>query len=191
MTYKGYRLSKRGKIVFSLIIILIIAIFFYLLMSKLNDNVNADTPDNIQIGNHQQEPITESPVNEEKNVSLEEGMLSLYFQPGSALLTIESQSALDMFVQMENLIKTRTIRIEGNCATLKKGLSEAEKQANKEFALKRAEAVAEYLHSKGLSNESLEIVSNGSDKSTNNRSWFDRRLNRRVDIFFQVEIDTI
>jgi len=167
-------------------------------MSKLNDNVNADTPDNIQTGNHQQEPeepkepITGSPENvEKKDVILEEGMLSLYFQPGSALLTIESQSALDMFVKMENLIKTRTIRIEGNCATLKRSLSEAEKQANMEFALKRAEAVAEYLHSKGLSNESLEIVSNGSDKSTNNRSWFDRRLNRRVDIFFQVEIDTI
>lgn len=191
MTYKGYRLSKRGKIVFSIFIILIIiAIFFSILMQNLNESVNLDTPDIPESTNQPQEPVIDStPENAEKEITLEDGMLSLYFKPESTLLTLESKNALDEFIKMENLITTHTIRIEGNCATLyKRKLSEAENQANIEFALKRADTVAEYLYYKGMPSDSLEVISNGSNKPVNNNlSWLNRKLNRRVDIYFQVE----
>ncbi len=185
MTVKKYRLSKRGKIVvFLLPLFLIIAVFLF-----LNSFSNQDIPECGEVLN--QDPVTPSdtegkPDKSNDIINIKECMVSLYFQPGETFLTIESKSTLDLFLEMD-LLEESKIRIEGNCATLhKRVLNEYESKINEAFALKRAQEVAEYLRQNGISSDRMEVISNGSDYAVNsNRTWAQRRLNRRVDIIFQ------
>lgn len=190
MVIKGYKLSKRGKyVIFSFLCVVFIAIFscVYLISQDLPNNEvvpisSAEGAKNIDESNPEQnEDLTET------QTPIEECQLTLYFRPGDTELTLESKSALDLFVKMEELIEDSTIYIEGNCATTHiKPLNDYQKQLNRAFALKRAETVANYIEEKGIDSSRLEVTSNGSSKVSDNRTWINRRRNRKVDVIFQV-----
>jgi outer membrane protein OmpA-like peptidoglycan-associated protein len=185
MEAKRYRLSKRGKVVVFLFpLFIIIAVFLF-----SNSFSNQDIPECGEVLN--QDPVIPSDKEgaSEKTtpINIKECTVSLYFEPGETFLTIESQSTLDLFLEID-LAEESKIRIEGNCATLhRRVLTDYERKINETFALRRAQEVAEYLQKEGLSSEHIEVISNGSDYSVNsNRTWAQRRLNRRVDIIFQI-----
>ncbi len=199
MNTKRYRISKKGKIVvFAFILIVFIAIF-----SHLNSFFNHNFPNigevvnqndkNQDIGEMHNNDTDDNQYdsniddNQQDDKNIKEYTLSLYFEPGDTLLNTESQRLLDLFVEME-LLEDSKIRIEGNCATLHKtALSDYEREINIAFALKRAKEVVHYLQKKEVPMQRMDVISNGSDNSVNsNKTWSERKLNRRVDIIFQM-----
>ncbi|MCG8482160.1 MAG: OmpA family protein [Clostridia bacterium] len=195
MIKKGYRLSKKGKIVlFVFILLIIIAILSC--VKALHKNSGNQKPSNIpasdnNASNNQgiEEENTKVPENKDNIVQIDEYNLSLYFSPGKSTLSIESISALDLFIDIYKEYPNCIIQIEGNCATMiTKKLSEREKQINIEFARTRAEAVAKYLNQQGVSESDMHIKSNGSNKPLeSNVTAAGRKINRRVDIFVEMK----
>lgn len=178
---KGYRLTKRGKYVaFSFICVLFLAIFscVSMVVKSVGTEVSVKEPQKIQ--------ISVQPANNASTYSLPGCQLSLYFDPGDSALTVESKSALGFYAEIAKMFDKSTIQIEGNCASLHMNkISDEERKQNIELSLQRAEKVAEYLRTSGISKDRLIIKGNGSDKAINsNSTFFERKLNRRVDIIF-------
>lgn len=186
MASKRYRLSKKGKIViFALSLIIFIAIYFHLNSFFNHSPSNTEEIVNQNDNNNQNSQEVQNNTIDDNHIK--EYTISLYFEPGETSLNIESQSMLDLFIEMD-LIENSKIRIEGNCATLHKTpLNDRERKMNYAFALKRAEQVAQYLKNTGIPMQRMKVISNGSDCPVNsNKTWSERKLNRRVDIIFQM-----
>ena len=178
---KGYRLTKRGKYVaFTLMFVLILTIFSYLSPLLKTGTVEASA--------NNKPPSKGSVVaNSTTPAAFIRGyQLSLYFSPGDSTLTVESKSALGLYLELAKILDNSMIQIEGNCASIHTNLiDDSERQLNINLSLDRAEQVAQYLEKNGISKDRLIIKGNGSDNSVNsNNTYFERKLNRRVDMIF-------
>lgn len=197
MIKKGYRLSTKGKIVlFVFILFIIIAIISC--VKALHNNtgdlkpsdipashIDTNTSDNQRIEDEKEKV----PKNQKNDLKVENYNLSLYFSPGKSALTVESISALDLFIDIYKEYPDCTIQIEGNCATMiTKKLSEGENNQNIIFARTRADAVAKYLMDQGIPEANMLIVSHGSEKPIkSNETAQGRKYNRRVDIIVKIQ----
>lgn len=180
-----YKLTKRGKIVI-VMLCAFIAFFISLDIFYKKDNVpkydDYSKPNNIE----QQQVITPEPppvvvVEEEPWEQLQ---VAVYFEANMTSFDKQYHEALNIFTDVALKHDDIKIQVEGNCATLFP-TSKKQKALNYNLSLLRAQAIAEYIKSKGISAERLIIVGNGSDKPLkDNASPKDRKFNRRVDIYF-------
>lgn len=178
---KGYRLTKRGKFVaFSFICVLLLIIF-----SSISNLIKTGTTEAAASGHETAKAPVQANKYSQANL-IRKHQLSLYFNAGDSSLTVESRSALDFTIELAKVLDYNIIQIEGNCASLHIGNMDAkERKENITLSLNRANEVAKYLEKTGISKERLMIKGNGSDKSINsNSTYFERKLNRRVDIIF-------
>jgi outer membrane protein OmpA-like peptidoglycan-associated protein len=114
--------------------------------------------------------------------SLEKITLVIYFPPNLSVLGKEYFQALNIFTEISKNLNDMKIQIEGNTAVIDKNSRTIN---DKELSMQRAETVAAYLMSKGITSDNLIITGNGCDKPIGDNNTRDgRKLNRRVDISF-------
>lgn len=204
MVANEYKLSKKGKIVLYILIFLILIAILLTINSILNNegnqkpssfpvsggnslsNTQKSDPDELDIKEPDTNELNTNELlsNDNNNNTINQYTLSIYFLPNESTLTIESISALNLFIDIYKENSESNIFIEGNCATkAKKTLSEQERQLNFDFALSRAEEVSKYLIENNILKENITLKSNGSDQSIeSNATEAGRMINRRVDI---------
>lgn len=113
----------------------------------------------------------------------EELYSSIFFEPESSTLTLESKVHLENFLAEIDLSDFIKVILEANAAT-KVSPSGETAAFNKRLALARANSVESYLLSKGFPKEYIEIRNLGSENPLNDNSTVaSRKNNRRVDIY--------
>jgi outer membrane protein OmpA-like peptidoglycan-associated protein len=181
-----YKLTKKGKIViatFCTIIVLFISLGISLNYDKMPNSydysaLTEETPQQAE----QPEPL---PAEVEKDEFPKDIKATVYFEANMNSIDKQYLEVLDMFYTTALKYKDIKIQVEGNCATLFPS-NEKQKMINYNLSLQRAQAIADYLTEKGIPAERINVVGNGSDKPLkDNKSPDGRKLNRRVDIYFQ------
>jgi outer membrane protein OmpA-like peptidoglycan-associated protein len=104
-------------------------------------------------------------------------LVQVHFAPGKAAILADSYSLLDEVVDVIVRFGVKRVRIEGYTD------STGGKAANLRLSQSRAEAVADYLSSKGVAKNRLEAVGYGDARPiAPNLTARGRELNRRVEI---------
>jgi outer membrane protein OmpA-like peptidoglycan-associated protein len=180
-----YKLTKRGKIV--IVMLCAFIVLFISLGGSFNNNSAPKYYDYSKPSNDDQKQavIPEPPPIKTEDEDLWEKLkVAVYFEANMTNLDKQYYEALSMFSDTALQHDSIKIQVEGNCATLFPS-NQKQKSVNYNLSLLRAQAIVNYMKSKGISQERLIIVANGSDKPLNdNASPEDRKLNRRVDVFF-------
>ncbi|MGB7605505.1 MAG: OmpA family protein [Lutisporaceae bacterium] len=186
-----YKLTKRGKLVVVLLcsfIVLFVVLGVALIKDKpsRDDTIGSNIEQNQPNSNPQ--PEYQTPTQQpEPNVELLATLkVAVYFDPDASSVNNKYYTDLDTFIVSALQYKDINIQVEGNCATLFDYYkNEAHKSANYNLSLLRAQAIANYLKTKGVNSDRLVVIANGSDKPfKDNGTAEGRKINRRVDIFF-------
>lgn len=107
--------------------------------------------------------------------------LAINFESNSSIIKNDSFIELDKFVNTTKILDNTIIQIEGNCS------SDGSAESNKILSFKRAQAVANYLVSKGIDKNRLIVIGNGETKPKgDNNTEEGKKINRRTDVFFKV-----
>ncbi|OGO77025.1 MAG: hypothetical protein A2Y23_03375 [Clostridiales bacterium GWB2_37_7] len=179
-----YRLTKKGKIVI-VILCTFIVLFIYSGIS-FNKNYAPQYYDYSKSDTNEQQVILQvpPPIKVEEEELWEKLKIAVYFEADITSFDQQYYEVLNIFSDTALKNDRLKIQIEGNSATLFP-TSQKHKSINYTLSLLRAQAVADYLKSKGISSERLILIGNGSDKPLkDNLSPEERKFNRRVDIFF-------
>ncbi|MDF2520249.1 MAG: outer membrane protein OmpA/peptidoglycan-associated protein [Clostridia bacterium] len=192
-----YRLTKKGKIVTVwLCSFIILSVTLGVSLSKVSSMSNgynsADSAKSDILSKPQPVPepvVPAEPQKEQSEISaeqLEKLKFSIFFNADAASVETNSYSDLEALTKAALQYENANIQIEGNCATIYgKNQSKAQRTANYNLSLKRAQAVAEHLKDKGINPDRLIVTANGSDKPLkDNDNPAGRVFNRRVDVFF-------
>jgi outer membrane protein OmpA-like peptidoglycan-associated protein len=181
-----YQLTRKGKIV---IVTLCTFILFCIYSGIFSDKKDA-TPyyDYSKPNNDNQQlattPPPPPPIEVEKEEPWKKLKATVLFKADMSSFGTEYHDTLDIFSEAALQHETVKIQVEGNCATLFPA-SRKQKSINYNLSMLRAQAIANYLKSKGINAERLVIVANGSDKPLKDNSTPEgRKFNRRVDVFF-------
>lgn len=187
----NYRLTRRGKIVL-LILIILLGFLIYAVFSRLyrGDTLQAESDDaiikekdNITENNSSNKDSDINNTNEEAGYSSEEidilknKKIVLYFLPDSPeLIEGEICKLKDLPIFMERII------IEGNI----NGYPDFN---DTEFGIwlgnERAVRIKIYLIKQGFSEDKIEIINNGSKKPVNiNGTPSELQKNRRVEVYY-------
>jgi outer membrane protein OmpA-like peptidoglycan-associated protein len=180
-----YRLTKKGKIfIVTFCTFIAVCISIGILYNNKEapsyyDNINP-TSENQQLTSPPEPP----PISVDEEEPLEELKLAVYFEANMTSYDAKQNDALNIFSETALKYENVQIQIEGNCATLFPSSSKHE-PINYNLSKLRAQTIANYLVTKGINEERLIIVANGSDKPLqDNSSPKGRMFNRRVDVFF-------
>ncbi|MBQ8299205.1 MAG: OmpA family protein [Clostridia bacterium] len=127
---------------------------------------------------------------EEKTMLIEspEALLSYNADIKFALNSVEIQQSsyaeLDEFVKVAKVLDGVYIQIEGNAAQRADGVSDAQII---DFSENRAQSVANYFMSQGISSERIIIIGNGDMKPLNSENLAAPE-NRRTEIYFKTKL---
>ena len=101
------------------------------------------------------------------------------FEESTDTFRASAYPVLDRVAALADACRDRSLRIEGHTD------SSGNEATNKALSLKRAEAVARYLETRGISADRLEAVGAGSAKPiATNETRYGRSLNRRIEFEF-------
>ena len=180
-----YRLTKKGKVV---VVTFCTFIVFCFSLGIFFSNKDANKYYDYKPPSSEDQQLTSKPIPPPISVDEEEPLeklkLSVYFEANMISYDAKQNDALNIFSEAALKYKTVQIQIEGNCATLFPS-NNKQKPINYNLSKLRAQAIANYLKSRGINEERFIIVANGSDKPLqDNSSPKGRKFNRRVDIFF-------
>lgn len=106
------------------------------------------------------------------------------FQLNSVNIQEESYAELDEFVKVAKVLDGVYIQIEGNASQRAEGVSEAQIV---EFSRMRAQSIANYFTSKGISAERVIVIGNG-DANPIDPNEPAAAENRRTEIFFKTKV---
>ncbi|MFV0565260.1 MAG: OmpA family protein [Flavobacteriaceae bacterium] len=107
---------------------------------------------------------------------------TIYFDYDSAKIDNNAQVILDGLANALQGNNSYNVQIDGNADSI------GSDSYNKSLSSKRAEAVKQYLVSKGLSNSAISTMGLGEDKpASNNNTKEGRALNRRADLTIKVK----
>ncbi|MDF2840648.1 MAG: cell envelope biosis protein OmpA [Clostridia bacterium] len=179
-----YKLTKKGKIVILMLCAFII--FFIALGGSINNNVPKYDDYSKPSNDEQQQATTPEPppVIVEEEEPWKDQRVAVFFEANMTSLNKQFYDALNGFSDIALQYDNIGIQVEGNCATLFP-TNQKQKSINYNLSLLRAQAIVDYMKSRGISSERFTVIANGSDKPLkDNSSLENRKLNRRVDVFF-------
>lgn len=181
-----YRLTKKGKIV--IVIFCTFTMLCIFLGASYEDNYANKYYDSSKSNEGSQYTKMPAPEPPQKSENKEEPWETLkaavFFEANRTGIDKKNIEDLNKLIDIAKKYDGIKIQVEGNCATLFPNDSKQE-SVNYNISLLRAQSVANYLIDKGISNERIIVVGNGSEKPLKDNSTVDgRKYNRRVDIFF-------
>lgn len=198
---RGYRLTTLGKVVlFSLLFLIVLSTAYTVKAFKYKlDNGNS-----LNITTKSIVPITQSnkinvlkeinipydnriTISPEIDISkLRDTKLTIYFEADSDLVKDQYFDALNMLVNVADILKDYIIEIEGNCATVYTDVADNRNNViSYNLSLSRAKSVSNYLQKKGIDAKRIVIIGNGSNNPVKSNATEDERMyNRRVEITF-------
>ncbi len=123
------------------------------------------------------------PLDSEKAEALYNALTTVYFEPDKYDLSSEYKLALNVFINIANTYPDEKIRIEGNINGYPKF---NDSKFGEELSQIRANKVAQYLMNRGIAQDMLTVISNGSSKPLNKSDAPEElMLNRRTDVYFE------
>ena len=202
---KKYRVTRKGKIVFGAVIILLILSFYYFLSgngereeSLINDRnevIEIETADTAEENisenhddseeNNEKEDVTLLPVySEEEMKTLQEVCFTVFYDPNEYYVPKGSLDKLVRFLEISKKYTEEYIIVEGN-ANLSGEKIYTDWEKGKNAGYDRALVIKNYLVDNGIGEDRITIINNGVDKPLNiDLSKESLKLNRRSDVFF-------
>jgi outer membrane protein OmpA-like peptidoglycan-associated protein len=199
-----YRITKKGKLVFGMLGVLLVV-----LIGMVLSNVLKDSKSNITDAKSMEQPQTvvntsenttsvgtqtnstvanttpsESTIAfEEKNKILSTAKAIVFFKPNDYELDASYYSELDLIVNMSKRFKEAQILVDGHYNGIP-GLVKTDTFMT--LALNRAEMVEAYLVSQGVSQDRIIVTNLGCNVPINkDDSWQEIEKNRRVEVHFK------
>lgn len=199
-----YRITKKGKLVFGMLGVLIVVLIGMLLSNLLKDSKSdiknakgIETPqtvvntieNKVTAGTETKNNVVETTPSEsiialeEKNKLLSTAKVIVFFKPNDYELNASYYSELDLIVNMSNRFKEAQILVDGHY----NGSPGAVKtETFMTLALNRAEMVEAYLISQGVNQDRIVVTNLGCNVPINkDDSWQEIEKNRRVEVYFK------
>ena len=206
---KKYKVTKKGKIVFGIMAILLLLSFYYLLngngkqidedLDNQSSNVIEIETDKDKEGNTSIKTPTESEENENQEYDdenslptyseeemklLQDTCFIVFYEPNEFYVPKEYLNELVEFLKVAKKYSDEYIIVEGNVnLSGEKEYTDWEKGVDTGYD--RALVIKNYFIDNGISEDRITIINNGTEKSLNiDLSSESLKLNRRSDVFF-------
>lgn len=199
-----YRITKKGKLVFGMLGVLLVVLIGMVLSNVLKDSkpeirdaksieppqtVVNTTENTTSVGTQTNSNVANTTPSEstialeEKNKILSTAKAIVFFKPNDYELNASYYSELDLIVNMSNRFKEAQILVDGHYNGIP-GLLKTDTFMT--LALNRAEMVEAYLLSQGVSQDRIVVTNLGCNVPINkDDSWQEIEKNRRVEVHFK------
>ncbi len=199
-----YRITKKGKLVFGMLGVLLVVLIGMVLSNVLKDSkpeirdaksieppqtVVNTTENTTSVGTQTNSNVANTTPSEstialeEKNKILSTAKAIVFFKPNDYELNASYYSELDLIVNMSNRFKDAQILVDGHYNGIP-GLLKTDTFMT--LALNRAEMVEAYLLSQGVSQDRIVVTNLGCNVPINkDDSWQEIEKNRRVEVHFK------